>query len=104
MERKNAVANGSILVFVPTGTKKAKEKIGAPRLLSLAGKRIGIIWNGKLGGDVFLDRVSEVLGERCDARIGERINDRGDTNKVIDQSVVNRLVATCDAVVIGTGD
>lgn len=96
--------NGKILVFDPTGTKKGKEKIGAPRLSTINGKRVGVIWNGKLGGDVFLDRVSEVMKEHYGVTIVERINDRGDTNKVIAQEVVNRLVATCDAVVIGTGD
>ena len=94
----------TILVFNPTGTKRGKEKLGAPRLTYLQGKRIAVIWNGKLGGDVFLDRVSERLKEGFGVTIVERINDRGDTNKVIEQVVVNRLVATCDAVVIGTGD
>ena len=98
------MGNQKILVFNPTGTKKGKEKIGAPRLPLLNGKRIGVIWNGKLGGDIFLDRISELLKERCNVTIVERINDRGDTNKVIEQAVVNRLVATYDAVVIGTGD
>jgi hypothetical protein len=104
MKKGGPMGNGRILVFSPTGTMRGKEKIGAPRLSSLNGKRIGVIWNGKLGGDVFLDRVSEVLTERFDVTIVERVNDRGDTNKVIEQAVVNRLVATCDAVVIGTGD
>jgi hypothetical protein len=96
--------NGKILVFNPTGTRKGKEKIGAPRLSALSGKRIAVIWNGKLGGDIFLDRISELLKERCSVTIVERVNDRGDTNRVIEQAVVNRLIATCDAVVIGTGD
>lgn len=98
------MGNGKILVFNPTGTKKGKERIGAPRLPALNGKRVGVIWNGKLGGDIFLERISELLKERYSVTIVERVNDRGDTNKVIEQAVVNRLTATCDAVVIGTGD
>lgn len=98
------MGNGKILVFNPTGTKKGKEKIGAPRLPLLNGRRVGVIWNGKLGGDIFLDRISELLKERYNVTIVERVNDRGDTNKVITQEVINRFVATCDAVVIGTGD
>jgi hypothetical protein len=98
------MGNGNILVFNPTGTKSGKEKVGAPRLSGIDGKRIGVIWNGKLGGDVFLSRVSEVLAERFGVKVVERVDDRGDTNRVIDQAVVNRLVATCDAAVIGTGD
>ncbi len=95
---------GKIIVFNPTGIKRGKEKLGAARLSTLNGKQIAVIWNGKLGGDVFLDRVSEVLTSHYGAAGIVRINDRGDTSKVIDQVVVNQLVATCDAAVIGTGD
>ena len=31
----------------------------APRSWSLAGKRVGLVWNAKRGGDVALDRVGQ---------------------------------------------
>jgi hypothetical protein len=94
-----------IVVFDPTGRKKAKEKVGAARLSTLQGERIAVIWNGKLGGDVFLNRVSELLIEQFGATGVERIDDRGDLgNAGVSQVVVDRLAATCGAAVIGTGD
>jgi hypothetical protein len=93
-----------ILVFNPTGVRRGKSTVGARRLATLQGKQLAVIWNGKLGGDVFLKRVSEVLADRYGVSGIEWVSDRGDTNKVIGQAVVDRIVATCDGAVIGTGD
>lgn len=94
-----------IVVFDPTWRKRGKEAIGARRLSALQGKRIAVIWNGKLGGDVFLNRVSEVLTEQFGVAGIERIDDRGDQGSAgVDQVVINRLAATCGAAVLGTGD
>ena len=99
------MGDGKIIVFDPTGMKKRKLSVAASRLSSLQGKRLAVIWNGKLGGDIFLDRVSEVLTERFGVASIVRIDDRGDQAATgVDQTVVNRLVATCDAAVLGTGD
>lgn len=93
------------MVFDPTGVKRKKSNISpAPRLATLQGKRLAVIWNGKLGGDVFLKRVAEVLTDNYGVSGIEWVNDRGDTNKVIEQDVVDRIVTTCDGAVIGTGD
>jgi hypothetical protein len=94
-----------IMVFIPTGVRKGKKSVApARRLTSLQGKRLAVIWNGKLGGDIFLKRVSEVLTDQYGVSGIEWISDRGDTNKVIEQSVVDHIVTTCDGAVIGTGD
>lgn len=96
--------NKRIWVFNPTGCKAGGDIPAAPRLGRLEGKRIAVIWNGKLGGDIFLDRISEGLRERFGVDAVERINDRGDTDKILEPAVVERLAATVDAAVIGTGD
>ena len=49
--------------YDPSGTLDAS-KPHAARLPSLAGKRIGLIWNGKPGGDVALNVVAEHIGKR----------------------------------------
>ena len=94
-----------ILVFDPTGRKRGKSKISpARRLTTLQGQRLAVIWNGKLGGDIFLKRVSEVLTDRYGVSGIEWVSDKGYTNRVIEQEVINRIVATCDGAVLGTGD
>jgi len=99
------MGDGKIVVFDPTGMKKKKLSVGANRLSGLQGKRLAVVWNGKLGGDIFLDRISEVLTERFGVASVVRIDDRGDQAATgVDQAVIDRLAATCDAVVLGTGD
>ncbi len=94
-----------IMVYIPTGVKRVKKSVAAAmRLTSLQGKRLAVIWNGKLGGDIFLKRVSELLTDQYGVSGIEWISDRGDTKKVIEPEVVDHIVTTCDGAVIGTGD
>ena len=96
---------GKIMVFNPTGVKRGKGTIAlSRRLTTLRGKRLAVIWNGKLGGDILLKRVSEVLIDSYGVSGIEWVSDRGDTNRVLDQAVVDRIIATCDGAVLGAGD
>jgi hypothetical protein len=96
---------GKIMVFNPTGVKKSNVTVApARRLTTLRGKRLAVIWNGKLGGDILLKRISEVLIDGYGVSGIEWISDRGDTKKVLEQAVVDRIIATCDGAVLGTGD
>ena len=44
----------------------AREKIGVKpgRPATLEGKTVALLWNAKSNGDIFLDRVGELLGEQ----------------------------------------
>jgi len=44
------------MVFDPTSKGKLKESIRAKRPTNLEGKVMGIVWNGKPGGDALLER------------------------------------------------
>jgi hypothetical protein len=49
----------------PQGGAVEVEKVDiTPHPSSLEGKTIGLRWNGKAGGDIFLDRVAELLIEQ----------------------------------------
>jgi hypothetical protein len=49
-------------VYCPTGVAVTKKYIDiSPRVDTLDGRRVGLLWNGKPNGDVFLNRVSELL-------------------------------------------
>ena len=56
--------SGSLRVHNPVATKAPLYVRAAARQGSLAGKRIGLIWNGKPGGDVALNVVAEHIGKR----------------------------------------
>jgi hypothetical protein len=49
-------------VFCPTGVTITKKYLDiTSRVSTLEGKRVGLWWNGKPNGDVFLNRVAELL-------------------------------------------
>ena len=51
-------------VLYPAGRIKTVKKTLAPRPASLDGKRVGLLYNRKTGGDVLLARTAELLQER----------------------------------------
>ena len=51
-------------VLDPTDERRPAERPGAPRLPSLAGRRIALLDISKARGDVFLDRLAEHLSQR----------------------------------------
>ncbi|RYF32708.1 MAG: hypothetical protein EOO21_06540 [Comamonadaceae bacterium] len=56
--------SGSLRVHNPVATKAPLYVRAAPRPGTLAGKRIGLIWNGKPGGDVALEVAAEHIAKR----------------------------------------
>ncbi len=51
-------------VLNPAGVRKVTPIELAPRLTSLEGKTVGLKWNQKPNGNIFLDRVAELLQEQ----------------------------------------
>lgn len=51
-------------VVNPAGVKKVTPMELAPRLASLEGKTVGLKWNQKPNGNIFLDRIAELLKEK----------------------------------------
>jgi hypothetical protein len=75
---------------------------GARRLSSLQGKRIGLLWNNRPKGDVCLKTV----GRELENRFGVQVVFRNKLRVGIGapQEMIDELVNTVDAVVIGVGD
>jgi len=51
-------------VVNPAGAVKVDPMKLAPRITSLEGKTIGLKWNEKPNGNIFLDRIAELLKEK----------------------------------------
>ena len=54
----------AIDVYNPVAQSTIKKEQPAPRVADLAGKRVALYWNFKIGGDVALVRVQELLAEK----------------------------------------
>ena len=72
----------------------------APRPASLDGKKVGLIWNRKRGGDAVLERVGELLEQRFQ-RTEARIYVGGIPTP---QAVLDRAIEECDVFVGSSSD
>jgi hypothetical protein len=71
-----------------------------PRIADLSGKKLGIYWNGKAGGDRFWNVIEKLLKEKLPGTAILRYNgpfDLGDT-------LAARIAGEADAFLYGIGD
>lgn len=93
-----------IVVLNPTAEGKGQEVRRARRTIRLEGRVMGIIWNGKPGGDILLGRFGEVLRERFHFPQILKLDERADMHSGLAESVIDEFSRKCDFVIIGVGD
>lgn len=98
------MVNTKIVVLDPTSRGKLKEPVIARRPISLEGKAVGIVWNGKPGGDALLDRLGELLTERFHLSKIIKINAKADVVSSLEEAEINKLAENCEFVLLGVGD
>ena len=77
----------------------------APRLTELTGKRIGLWWNMKAGGDVALQRTAEILAQRFPGtQCAQYVGSVGAMLRHATAEDATRIAQECDAVVGSTSD
>jgi hypothetical protein len=91
----------STILLDPTGEHQVVTRKKAPRPGSLDGIAVGVLDIGKQRGDVYLDRVAELLTERGIAV--ERYRKPG-PGKLVSAEVKSRMLSDVKAVVIGLAD
>jgi len=92
---------GSLRVHNPVATKAPLYVKSADRPASLAGKRIGLLWNGKPGGDIALNVLEEHLSKRYPDATFWR-SDWYSYPFTDDQ--IEKVVEHCDVAIGTTGD
>jgi hypothetical protein len=91
-----------LTVLDPTPGMTTRAAQTAPRLASLAGTTIGLLDNGKVNVDRFLDHVEEILRGRHGVKDVVRRR-KPNMSAPAPPDVLRDLVA-CDAVVSAVGD
>ena len=77
----------------------------APRLAELTGKRIGLWWNMKSGGDVALDRTAQLLAQRFPGtQFTHYVGSVGAMLRHATAEDATKIAQECDAVVGTTSD
>jgi hypothetical protein len=91
----------------PEGQPEQSDFQAAGRSAALAGKTIGLFWNGKPGGEVFLDEVGRQLQSRFEgARVRKIWEERADTMTSYGNSEPNLeyMARSHDVVVAASAD
>ena len=76
---------------------------GAPRLVSLAGSRLGIIDDSKRNADVLLEELAELLRTRYEIT-DVKWHRKPSASRPADPAVIKDLSEHCDAVIVAIGD
>ncbi len=76
---------------------------GAPRLITMAGTRLGLIDDSKRNADVLLEELAETLRTRYE--IAEvKWHRKPSASRPADPAAIQELARDCDSVVIAIGD
>ena len=100
---KNAAATGLVTfkVLNPRGEIEPPPTLALPpRVTELAGKRIGLYWNGKGGTYVFFDTVEKLLKEEFPTATVLRYTGAFDPG----DKLAAKIAEECDTFINGVGD
>jgi hypothetical protein len=90
-------------VLDPSGGPVSTKTGLSPRLDSLAGKKIGVIWNGRPAGNQILYQVMKTLKEKDGVR--ETIfREKPFLGNIAPEELLQEMASQCDAVISGVGD
>jgi hypothetical protein len=99
-----AVTDWARVILDPTGALAGSEdRTLAPRPASLHGMTLGLLDNGKPNAALLLEEVGRQLGERFRLR-DVKVFTKGYFGTPVEQTQVERIVATCNFAVTAVGD
>ena len=94
-------ASSLLKVFKPVASRSIMHVQPAERPTSLNNKTVGLVWNGKPGGDVALGQIAEFVRKNFpEAKLKEMFFG----SFPFTRSQIERIIATCDVAVGTTGD
>ena len=95
--------NTRLVVLDPRQAPSASMVIPAKRLTTLRNKRLGLLWNNRLGGDHILKNVADLLNRKY--QLAEiYFTKKTFIGNAAPPEVIDDLVSRVDAVVVGLGD
>jgi hypothetical protein len=96
-----ATATGTVTLLDPTGERRPVERPRVPRPATLAGKTIGLLDISKPRGDVFLERLADLLVARG---ASVRRYTKPTFTKPAPADLRRRIAQECEAVIEALAD
>jgi hypothetical protein len=101
LQATSAYSAVTLEVLNPRGEIKAlPSQAPAPRVVDLAGKKIGIYWIGKAGGNNFWDEIEVLLKAKFPTAQIMRYNGPFD----LGANMAGKIAKECDTFIYGVGD
>jgi len=98
------MANETGLTVLDPTAKLAIATAGmAERPESLAGKRIGLLYNDKLNAANLLDAIYDVLADRFEVAPSHRVN-KGNASRPADPELLKTFASEVDVAILANGD
>ena len=93
----------TLIVLDPRQAPNARAVTPAKRLASLSKKRLGLLWNNRLGGEELLKQIAELLHQKY--HLAEiYFTKKTFIGNPAPAETIDDLVSRVDAVVVGVGD
>lgn len=92
-----------MVLINPVNAADMAESSYAPRVATLAGKRVGLLDNSKNNANRLLDAVADILDAEYDFTDVVRRR-KPSASKPVAPEVIEELGAMCDLVIVGVGD
>jgi hypothetical protein len=92
-----------MVLISPVNAADTAESSYAPRLTTLAGKRVGLLDNSKYKADQLLDALADILDAEhgCTDVVRRR---KPSASKPVAPEVIEEFGTRCDLVIVGVGD
>ncbi len=93
----------TLTVLNPTATLSIATDGMAVRPGSLAGKRIGLLYNDKLNAAELLDAIYDVLADRFDVVASHRVS-KGNASRPAEPDLLKTFASEVDVALLANGD
>jgi hypothetical protein len=107
--RRSGTQKEYVDVYCPTGKVITKEYSDtASRVSTLGGRRVGLLWNGKPNGDIFLDRIAEILEKKYEdieiIKFWKVDPEHTAFSNKYSEETLDRIAKSADVVIASQGD
>jgi hypothetical protein len=94
----------TLITLDPTGAKQVSTNSIAPRVDTLRGRRVGLLYNVKTNARELVTEIASLLRDRYGAELGEPMLTAGQSGMLATPSQLQELAAKSDLVVTAIGD
>lgn len=87
----------------PTVTSPTQDNTRAPNLVTIEGRKIGLLSNGKVNADVLLRETAEIFSSKHNCQVME-LRRKTNASAPAPAKIIEQLAQECDFLITANGD